>query len=221
MGFVATELRNVRNGLVESKAVPCACQNEARTLRRTQFLTKMDGLTPRERELRFSAIDDNYEPGVLHLLKRAAEEHRGLITLTGGFGVGKTTLLMCGVNEGRNHNQLAIYTTVTDLLSYLRSTFDPDADESFDKYWDALIRCSILALDEMDEFKTSSWAMERFLRLIDERWRRMDEVLTLCALNNRINSLPGKVQSRLQDGRAEIIAIGGNDMRPSNTWGLT
>lgn len=217
MGFVVTELRNVRTGHVESKAVPCPCQSEVRAAQRHQILTRMDGLTPKERELRFSTIQDNYEPGVLPMLKLAAEEHRGLITLHGGFGVGKTTLLMCAVNEGRSNNQLGIYTTVTDLLSYLRSTFDPDADESFDKYWDALIRCRILALDEMDEFKTSSWAMERFLRLIDERWRRMDEVLTLCALNGRINSLPGKVQSRLQDGRAEVIAITGKDMRPFNS----
>lgn len=219
MGFVVTELRNTRTGHMESKAVPCDCQSEARARRRTQFLTKMDGLTPGERLLRFATIDDNYEPGVMHGLKLAAEQHRGLITLTGGFGVGKTTLLMCAVNEARDNNQLAIYTTVTDLLSYLRSTFDPDADESFDKYWDALIRCAVLALDEMDEFRTTPWAMERFLRLIDERWRRMDEVLTLCALNGRINSLPGKVQSRLQDGRGQVIAIGGTDLRPMKSWG--
>lgn len=178
----------------------------------------MDGLTDAERTKRFSNIEDNYDPGVLHGLKLAVEQHRGLFTLHGAFGTGKTTLLICAVNEARELGRLAIYTTTVDLLSYLRSTYGPDAEESFDKYWDALVRCEVLALDELDEFSTTPWAMEKFLALIDERWRRMDEVLTLCALNNRIQSLPGKVQSRLRDTRGKVIEIEGGDMRRLNTW---
>lgn len=207
-----------RLGHMQSDPIRCSCKSEDDKLRRGQFLLKMDGLTKQERDKKFTNIKDNYSPGVLHGIKIAVEECSGLITLTGSYGVGKTTLLMCAVNEGRNAGKLAIYTTVTDLLSYLRSTFGPDSEESFDKYWDALIRCDILALDELDEFNTTSWAMERFLRLIDERWRRIDEVLTLCAINNRIQSLPGKIQSRLKDLRAQIIALEGQDMRQINDW---
>lgn len=213
---MAGELEMTRGGHMESKLIRCSCKDDEDKLRRNQFLLKMDGLTAQERGKRFSAIDDNYEAGVLHSVKAAVDQSCGLITLMGSFGVGKTTLLMCAVNEGRLAGKLAIYTTVTDLLSYLRSTFGPDAEESFDKYWDALIRCDILALDELDEFNTTPWALERFHRLIDERWRRMDEVLTLCASNNRVQSLPGKVQSRLRDVRAQIITLEGRDMRRSN-----
>lgn len=218
IGWVAGELKMTRHGHMQSNPIRCSCKTEDDKLRRGQFLLKMDGLTSRERGKKFTNIQDNYSPGVLHGIKIAVDECSGLITLTGSYGVGKTTLLMCAVNEGRDAGKLAIYTTVTDLLSYLRSTFGPDAEESFDKYWDALIRCEILALDELDEFHTTPWAMERFLRLIDERWRRMDEVLTLCAINNRIQSLPGKIQSRLKDLRAQIIALEGHDMRLENDW---
>lgn len=215
MGWITGDLEMTRLGHMESKLIRCSCKESEDKLRRGQFLLKMDGLTAKEREKSFAGITDNYEPGILHGIKMAADTSRGLITLTGGYGVGKTTLLMCAVNQGRLAGKLAIYTTVTDLLTYLRSTFAPDAEDSFDKYWDALIRCDILALDELDEFSTTAWAMERFLRLIDERWRRMDEVLTLCATNNRVQSLPGKVQSRLRDDRAQVFALEGQDMRHS------
>lgn len=211
--WIAGELELDRFGHFSSKAVRCECKADEDKLRQSQFLLKMDGLTAKEREWRFTNLQDIYAPGVLHGIKVAVDARCGLITLIGSFGVGKTTLLMCAVNEGRNAGKLAIYTTVTDLLSYLRSTFDPGSEENFDKYWDGLIRCDILALDELDEFNTTPWAMERFLRLIDERWRRMDEVLTLCATNNRLQSLPGKIQSRLRDLRAEIITLEGRDMR--------
>lgn len=213
------ELEVTRMGHVQNVLVRCSCKTDFDKQKRNQYLLAMDGLTTDERTKRFLLLDDgNYAPGILHAIRQAVQDHRGLITLFGGFGVGKTTLLMCAVNEGRDAGKLAMYTTLTDLLDYLRSTFGPDADDNFDKYWDALIHCDILALDELDEPHTTPWAMERFLRLIDERWRRMDEALTLCATNNRIQSLPGKIQSRLRDGRAQIISIEGHDMRPANSW---
>lgn len=218
MGYIIVGIKEVRAGHYDNILERCDCKRQEDNMRRSQFLVAMDGLTDRERACRFSNIQDRYTPDTLPKLRQATLEHRGLITLTGNFGVGKTTLLTCAVNEGRDHDLLVIYTTVSDLLSYLRSTFGPETEVSFDRYWDALIRCDILALDELDEFKTSEWAMERFLRLMDERWRRMDEVLTLCALNGRIQSLPGKVQSRLRDGRAQVINITGEDMRPFNSW---
>lgn len=199
-------------------AIRCACKKKEDVERKERQLKAFDGLTEAERQRRFSEITDNYEPGVLHKLKQSIDLSKGFITLTGKFGVGKTLILMSAVNEGRDREKLAIYTTVSDLLSYLRSTFNPDSEGDFDNYWEALIKCDILCLDEMDEFHTTGWAMERFLRLIDERWRRMDSILTICALNSNVRTLPGKVQSRLRDGRAEIIEIGGYDMRPANTW---
>lgn len=215
LGWVSSGLVPDRLGNYNANAIRCVCKAEEDKARRAQFLLKMDGLTQREREYRFATIKDNYDPGVLTSLKATVDARAGLITLMGSFGVGKTTILMCAVNEARSAGRLAIYTTVTDLLSYLRSTFQPDADDSFDKYWEALIRCEVLGLDELDEFNTTPWAMERFLRLIDERWRRMDEVLTLCATNNRPQALPGKIQSRLRDARAQMIELKGRDIRQS------
>lgn len=218
LGFVSIGLVQTRSNHYENKIVRCECKKEEDRQKRLAFLLRMDGLTEQERHKSFANIKDMYDDGSLHIIRQAVQERRGLITLIGNYGVGKTTLLMCAVNEGRQAGHLALYTTLTDLLSYLRSTFSPDSDMSFDKYWQALIDCDILALDELDEPKTSDWVLEIFMRLMDERWRRMDERLTLCATNRRIQALHGKIQSRLNDGRARILAVGGQDMRPLNNW---
>jgi len=186
--------------------------------RRTVYLNRIDGLTDDERTRRFSNIDDHYEPGVLINIREATVASRGMITLVGDYGTGKSTLLICAVNEARELGRVAVYTTLTDLLAYLRRTFEPGAEDTFDQYWEALLSCDVLALDELDEPKSTDWALEKFQRLMDERWRRMEDQFTICAINSRINSLPGKIQSRLRDGRAQIISIGGLDMRPGNTW---
>lgn len=215
---MATELTSDGKGSLVSQPVRCKCKQAEDKLRRGKKLLRHDGLTARERQHRFVDLDDTHNLAAIIKVRSAVEVSRGLFTLQGAYGVGKTTLLICAVNEARERGKLAIYTTLADLLSYLRSTFDPDTDVDYDDHWDALTTCDVLALDELDDFNSTPWAMERFLSLIDERWRRMDETLTLCALNKRITSLPGKVQSRLNDGRAELIAVEGPDMRNENSW---
>jgi DNA replication protein DnaC len=194
--------------------VRCGCQSDASVERRRRYLEGIDGLLPQERTRSFSdAMRVGKNGDAVGMVEQAVEVRRGLVTLFGPPGLGKTHLLMCAVNEARARNVLACYTTVTDLLDYLRQAFDPRSEVSFDRRWDTLVRCDVLALDELSEFNTTAWAMERFLRLIDERWRNMDRVLTLCATNGRINTLPDKVASRLTDGRARVIEMKGIDMR--------
>jgi hypothetical protein len=55
---------------------------------------------------------------------------------------------------------------------------------------------------------------------MDERWRLMDRSVTLCAMNGAFGSLPGKVGSRLLDGRARVFELSGVDMRPFQAWGM-
>lgn len=201
------------------KAVHCSCQSGVDAERRRQYLLRIDGLNQAERALRFSSLIRDYNPSAIETVETVTARRRGLVTLTGRPGTGKTALLMCAVNEAREANVPAVYTTVTDLLDYLRAAYNPaHAELTFDARWDLLVRCEVLALDELDEFNTTPWAMERFLRLIDERWRNLDSRLTLCATNSRINALPEKGASRLRDGRAAVIEMTATDMRPYQAW---
>jgi len=200
------------------RIVRCSCQLGKDQDRRAAYLLRIDGLTPRERTVRFAGLDRTTNENAIAQVENATTLRRGIVTLTGKPGCGKSALLMCAVNEARDANVPAVYTTVTDLLDYLRAAYAPGADVSFDSRWDLLVGCEVLALDELDEFNSTPWAMERFLRLIDERWRNMDRRLTLCATNNRINSLPEKVSSRLRDGRALVLDMQPRDMRRYQTW---
>ena len=71
----------------------------------------------------------------------------------------------------------------------------------------------------MTAFSVTPWASERFERLIDERWRSMPHLLTICAFNAGVaggagtgewmqTGLPDVVESRLRDRR-----------RSGSTWG--
>lgn len=200
--------------------VRCKCQSGLDVERRHRYLLSIDGLNSTERKMRFGdLIRDEYNGSAIRQVEECVHWRRGIVTLIGGPGVGKSTLLQCAVNEARESNVPAVYTTVTDLLDYLRQAYAPNTELSFDARWDTLIRAEILALDELDEFNTTPWAIERFLRLIDERWRAMDRCLTICATNSRLNALPEKVASRLRDGRARVIEMKGQDQRPYQVWG--
>jgi DNA replication protein DnaC len=203
------------------KAFRCECQSGVDEERRRLRLMAIDGLNAAERELRFEKllVTDEIFPAVRAVIS-AVEARRGMVTLTGAPGTGKSTLLICAVNSLREANIPSVYTTTTDLLDYLRSAFHPEHPraENFEQRWDLLISAKVLALDEVDEFSATSWAMERFLRLIDERWRSMHDRLTLMATNVGLERLPPKVASRMRDGRANVVQIEGRDMRGVKRW---
>jgi DNA replication protein DnaC len=208
-----------RNGEVifdsgKAKLVRCECQTHQDQDKRRRYLEGIDGLTPRERsfaftELKVTPVND----AIIEAVQTATERRRGMITLHGAPGRGKTTLLLCAVNEARRMNVPACYIPMSELLEHLRKAYDPDANVSFDARWDLLSRVEVLAIDELDEFNTTAWAMEKFLRLIDERWRTLDHALTLFALNADLSRLPEKVESRLQDARCQVYRLQGADMR--------
>lgn len=198
-------------GGLKTMIVPCDCREGVNAERRKRYLERIDGLTPEERQIRFGDVENIPHADQIFEM---ADQRRGIITLSGPPGTGKTTMLICCVNDARRRNVTSVYATMTDLLDYLRRAYAPDSDLAFDSRWDLLVRCEVLALDEIDEFNATSWAMERFLRLIDERWRNMNRCLTICATNRKLMLLPEKIYSRLSDGRALQIQTNGPDMRP-------
>ena len=196
---------------------------EAR-LRRLAWLEKIDGLKPSERTLTLA----DYRVGphnrkASEAVAAGIDKGVGLITLWGPFGVGKTALMMAAVNAIRNQDRTAMYRTTADMLAWLRAGFDQSQrdgeDFSYEKRWQLLTTVRCLALDEMTAFSVTPWAAERFERLIDERWRSMRDLLTICAFNANEDpgegrsGMPGVVESRLRDVRAQWINVGGRDMR--------
>jgi len=210
-------LQVTENGL--GKLVRCPCKMSEDQARRQRYLASIDGLTPEERTLAFETIHvTRANNKAVSVVREALARGAGLITLAGPPGVGKTTLLACAVNAARSEGRTAVYATMTDILDYLRSAYAPDSRLSFDARWELLTTADVLAIDELDEPAATEWAREKFLRLIDERWRAIDSRVTVLATNARISQLPEKVLSRLRDGRAEVVEMHGRDMRPLMQW---
>lgn len=201
------------------KAFPCQCQSANLAERRRLYLLGIDGLQPDERKHTFTEFritDGNRS--AYRAVTEAIIKRKGMITLTGAWGLGKTELLTCAVNAARDAGIPAVYATTAHIMDYLRQAYKPGAEYDIDQRWDLLTNAEVLAVDELEKFNTTEWALERFSRLIDMRWRAMGNLLTLFATNAELNRLPGDVFSRLQDGRAQVIKLAGPDMRPFNQW---
>lgn len=202
------------------KAFPCECREQVNAERRRNYLFSIDGLSPEDRFLRFEDFvitDENRE--AYFAVTDALTRHRGMVTLTGPWGVGKSNLLISAINKAREAGMAAVYATTAQLFDYLRRAYKPGEEIDIDQRWDLLVGADVLAIDELEKFAATPWALERFSRLIDERWHAMSGRLTLLATNAKVEQLPGDVTSRLEDGRAKIVTITGTDMRKFNEWG--
>lgn len=203
-------VRDVKLGHPDfGRAITCTCQEDKRKAAMQRKLETLDGLTRREREHTFETIETvGAQERAVAILRDALN---GIFVLHGNPGAGKSHLLHCTVNQARAFGRVAVYTTTTDLLDYLRATFNPRHEEVFEERWAMLISCEVLCIDELDEFSATDWAKERFLRLIDERWRKRDDLLTVVALNTDPDLMLPKVASRLIQGR--VLRLKTSDMR--------
>lgn len=191
------------------QAIPCTCRHEQRNATRQRKLEALDGLNDREREHTFETTKLARHQ---HEVRVALSEAKtGMFTLQGRPGCGKTHYMHCVVNQARSEGRVAVYSTLPDLLDYLRAAFNPKNEEPYEERWKLLISCDVLALDELDEFNATDWAKERFLRLIDERHRNAHTQLTVLALNGEVDALPAKIVSRLKQGT--VIKLAPVDMR--------
>ncbi|MHB0874547.1 MAG: ATP-binding protein [Anaerolineae bacterium] len=159
-------------------------------------------------------------------VEQAVAKPRGFVSLWGQWGTGKTHLQAAAVNAGRARGQVSIYRPLAVLLDELRATFNDDA-ESFAARFDHFVRCRILALDEFDKWSVTPWSEEQVFKLMDARYARLGEGLTLIATNRRISReeplitgtrWPGYLESRLLDGRCRVYEVSGGDVRPRMRW---
>jgi len=189
----------------------CGCRAAEDNAKRAGYLAEIDGLTDDERAYSFDSFI--ITPGnrrAYTAVTGAVARGSGLVTLYGLPGRGKSYLLIAAVNNARNRGVPAVYTKMADLLIHLKKTFNPRNDApTFDRMWDLYISADILAVDEIDEINVTDWVMERFLNLIDQRWRLMGKMLTLFAANTELRNLPEKVESRLRDARGAVVEVGG------------
>ena len=190
--------------------VRCGCRAESDANR----LAQIDGVLDHEREIAFSdfVLTKSLQP-VMPTLLEAVRRRAGFITMYGAdTGTGKSALLKAAVNAGRKRNLQAAYRRLSKLLQELRNQYGNEDDGDFQARWDILIDADILAVDEIEKWNPTAWAVERFDELIDDRYRRLDTHLTLLA-GNSIDHLEQHNRSRLHDLNARLYYIEGVDVR--------
>ena len=139
--------------------------------------------------------------------------NNGWLTLSGSVGTGKTFLLQAIVNEAVEAGRMAIYLTMADLLEHLRRAYKPGVEVDSDALFDNIVRCEMLCVDEADKYNPTSWAEEKLMQLVDDRYRRWRECATVWAVND-VADVPGYLKSRMLDGRFVFLALKHQDVRP-------
>lgn len=196
------------------KALRCFCQDETAKTARIAYLSSLCRVPARYRGVPCDRAD------VLAAIAASASR-RQFITVTGAYGVGKTTLL-CGSVQAATRSMLTgVYVLMSELLDHLRRAYAPESSFQADRFWDAIVGADVLAIDELDRFKATEWAEQKLFELLNARYNR-DRGLTLFATNRRvypgmtegiIEETPGYLESRLFERGNLIIDLAGPDLR--------
>lgn len=137
-----------------------------------------------------------------------------LLFLTGGKGLGKTTLAVCVLKEAQQrYGVVGKFWPVVDLLDRYRRTFSETAVETADEIDEQMRKVPLLVLDDWGAHKGTEYAEERLYAIVDYRYREG------CPLVVTTNVKPGELDSRVADrlahaGVSTVVPFAGESRRP-------
>lgn len=196
------------------KAVPCQCTKDKAMQTSEQRLAEYQKQMSRTEQTYTLKNWIGSDEHAREAAQRAVAQAFGIKVFVGDYGVGKSGLLTAIVNTFHQRHIEARYCVLNKLLSELRAEYRTNDLASFDRALEALCSVRVLAIDELSAFKPTEWAENVLRTLIDERYRRWDELLTIIG-TNELPDAESAIGSRLNDKRAsEIIRVKGVDLRP-------
>jgi len=156
-------------------------------------------------------------PAIAAILGMLADPS-GWLTLSGGYGTGKTTLLYATLNQFAAQGIYGRYTTAPDLLDHLRDAIRDQDGHAHSAHLERLQAVPVLAVDELDKYRATPYAEEIIFKLFDHRYRERRTLITLIGYNReRGDRIPPFLASRIRDGRFQLIQLDGPDLRPAVT----
>jgi hypothetical protein len=162
---------------------------------------------------------DKHKPAqqeAIGAIKALLKAPRGWLTLAGGYGTGKTTLLYATLNHLAGAGVYGRYTTAPDLLDWLRDAIGDVRGESPGGRLRQLRDAPVLAVDELDKYNATAFAEEAVLKLFGTRYERRATHITLIGYNlDGAERIPPFLRSRIRDGRFRLVEMPGSDLRPS------
>ena len=141
-----------------------------------------------------------------------ADDPRGWIVFEGAVGCGKTHLAVAIANQRLEQSgQQVIFVTAPDLLDFLRMTFDPRGEATYDDYFERIRNVSLLLLDDLGVENPSAWAKEKLFQLLN--YRHVNKLPTIITTNKSLDEFDPWLSSRLMDSIVSQVKINAPDYR--------
>ena len=137
-----------------------------------------------------------------------AENPDGWLTFAGPSGSGKTYLAAAIANRRIASGEPALFITAADLLDYLRSGFDDDAELPFVDLFEQVRNAPLLVLDDLPTRPATPWTQERLFQLL--AWRHSARLPTVITLRGDPNRLDEFLLTRVEssDGFGRLYRLG-------------
>ena len=142
----------------------------------------------------------------LQVAHNFAENPDNWLIFTGGFGSGKTHLAAAIACHQYERGTKVAFSTVPDLMDWLRVSFDNSASISFQQRFHMVRNAPLLILDSLSASQGTPWVREKLFQLIDSRYN--NELPTVFTTASQIDELDERIATRLIDRRrCHIFAI--------------
>ena len=147
-----------------------------------------------------------------------AESLDGWLVFMGPPGRGKTHLAAAIAHYQRRNGTDVLFILVSDLLDYLRATFAPESNMTYDQLFNRVRSVQLLVLDDYGEQAATPWAKEKLYQIINYRYNaRLPTVITTSLSLEEIDT---RISSRLADpGLTTFFAITAPDYRSGGIGG--
>lgn len=131
-----------------------------------------------------------------------AQQPDGWLVLTGGYGCGKTHLAAAIAHYRRQQGESVLFVFVTDLLDYLRSTFQSESNSTY-QVIDRVKRVGLLILDDFSEPADTAWTREKLYQVLNYRY--LTKLPTVITSGIEPELLEPRIWSRMNDSRLSTV----------------
>jgi DNA replication protein DnaC len=203
------------------KAVPCPHRVAEVEHSRVRVLRSLSNLDAMARFTFETFLPDGYSANVARPtnLRRAfeqarefAEKPQGWLLIRGGYGCGKTHLAAAIANYRVERGQPALFVAVPDLLDFLRASFSPASDISYNERFEMVRSTPLLILDDLGTENATDWALEKLFQIFNARYNA--RLATVITTNHELEEIDRRLRSRIMDSNlTQVVAIIAPDFR--------